>query len=160
MRLLTRKATDITDRLPVIAAAMAQIPADTLVLDGELVALDPAGLPTFATLQPGRRRRDLVTYVFDVMHHDGTDLRLLSLIERRAVLEHVVAEAHPAIRLSVAFDDGTALMLEATRLSLEGVVSKRRAGLYRSGSRSGWVKCKTAAWAKANRGRWEQMRER
>ena len=58
------------------------------------------------------------------------------------------------LRLSDGFDDGVKLLAAAERMRLEGVVSKRRDGAYRSGPGSGWIKVKTQAWREANGERW------
>jgi hypothetical protein len=54
------------------------------------------------------------------------------------------------IRFSGAFPDADALLAECARLGLEGIVAKRKVSPYRSGTRSGWIKVKTAEWRAVN----------
>ena len=59
------------------------------------------------------------------------------------------------VRYSESFEDGQALLEAATKLGLEGVVSKKRGSAYRSGRRHEWVKIKSTEWRDANRERWK-----
>ena len=100
------------------------------------------------------RHHELAVFAFDLMHHDGEDLRPTPLIERRLKLTELVLRSdvhclHPV----QAFDDGAKLLEAAERHGLEGIVSKRQASPYRSGPSSDWVKTKTATWRAANRER-------
>src|SRR5262245_18221499 len=86
---------------------------------------------------------------FDLLLHDGRDMRKLPLVECKDILiVLVMGPATPRLRLS----DGVKLLAAAKRTALEGVVSKRRDAAYRSGPRCGWVKTKTKAWREANKG--------
>jgi bifunctional non-homologous end joining protein LigD len=58
------------------------------------------------------------------------------------------------LRFSESFDDGIELLKAANRMKLEGIVSKRRDGPYRSGKQCDWVKVKCVTWREANRERW------
>ena len=90
VRLLTRKGLDWTSKFPNVAAAVAELPARTALIDGEVVILDAGGVSSFsglqAALKAGERDRFLY-YVFDLLHLDGRDLTGLPLIERKAELE-------------------------------------------------------------------------
>lgn len=146
-RLAGRTGRDVSDRFPEVAAARASQPGlpDGSVLDGEVVALDDAGVPSFARLAPRIQGAPAasasVTYVvFDLLRLGDTDLTALPYDERRARLADAVA---PGERLLVpeAFDDGNALLAATRERGLEGVVAKRRASPYRPGVRSDdWVK--------------------
>jgi bifunctional non-homologous end joining protein LigD len=82
-------------------------------------------------------------YAFDVLRIDGRDVTGLPLRERRELLEGVLIP-DGVVRLSVAFDDGAALLDQAVELGLEGVIAKRPASRYLPGRRSdSWVKVKT-----------------
>ena len=89
VRLLTRKGLDWTSKFPNVAAAVAELPARTALIDGEVVILDAGGVSSFsglqAALKAGERDRFLY-YVFDLLHLDGRDLTGLPLIERKAEL--------------------------------------------------------------------------
>ena len=111
------------------------------VLDGEVCALDEGGRPRFSLLQHGGGA--LAMYAFDLLRIDGRDVTGLPLRERRELLAGVLIPGD-VIRLSVAFDDGPALLEQAVQLGLEGVIAKRPASRYLVGRRSdSWVKVKT-----------------
>ena len=86
VRLLTRKGLDWAAKFAEIAAAVAKLPAETALLDGELVVEEKSGVSSFSALQgdlkAGRRDR-FVYYVFDLLHLDGADLTALPLTQRQ-----------------------------------------------------------------------------
>ena len=145
--LLTRSGLDWTDRFgTAVAAALARLPVDEAVIDGELVVEGGSGASDFSALQAdlseGRSDR-FVFYAFDLMHLDGRDLTGAALIDRKAALARVLADAPPVLRFSEHFDeDGDMILRHACRLSLEGVVSKLRDGKYRPGRGRDWIKSK------------------
>ena len=99
----------------------------SLVIDGELVACDADGLPDFYRLHFHRHDRGLRVWAFDLLHHDGRDLRELPLFERKARLEKLILAANVGwLHPSESFDDGIELLKAADRMKLEGIVSKRR----------------------------------
>ena len=129
------------------------------MIDAELVFPAGDGDPDFHAPAGGHRRPDrqheLAVFAFDLLHHDGEDLRPLPLIERRLQLTELVARSNVhCLHLVQGFDDGAKLLEAAERHGLEGIVSKRQASAYRSGPSRDWVKMKTAAWRAANRERW------
>jgi hypothetical protein len=80
---------DWTDRFPTIAAAVRGLPANELVIDGELISADASGRPDFSALQDDlkRGRHDrMVYYAFDLLHLDGFDTHAAPLIERKRVV--------------------------------------------------------------------------
>ena len=96
------------------------------MLDGEVCALDSDGHAKFGLLQRGTG--SLVIYLFDILELDGEDLTRPPA--RRAagpVLEQTLVPNDPVVRLSVAFDDGPALLDQVRALGMEGIVSKRAA---------------------------------
>ena len=101
VQLLTRAGLDWTDKYPsAIAAPSRTWNVKTAYIDGELCGVDEAGLPTFAHTQAatdGERNVQLVYYAFDLLHLDGWDVSALQLIERKALLEPLLANK-PAIR--------------------------------------------------------------
>ncbi len=148
MRIITRNGLDWTARLPALAKAVAAMAPERLMLDGELVALDKAGLSSFSRLQEafaGKRTGTLVYYVFDLLHRDGADLRPRPLSERRAALEEVlrdVPEDGP-LRYSEHLSSDTArVRKEACAVGLEGIVCKRLDAPYRPGRGADWLKVK------------------
>ncbi len=155
VELRSRRGLDATRRYPGIARALATQPAHTLVLDGEIVALDDRGVPSFELLQErlhlsgdeqvarAEARIPVIYYVFDLLYLDGLDLRAVPLDDRLETLARVLLPA-PAVRLVEELPaDGETAYHVATSLGLEGVMAKRRDSTYDSGRRShAWVKVK------------------
>lgn len=151
VRVVTRGGHDWTSRFPTIAHDAGELGVDTAILDGEAVVLDERGASDFGALQKalggrgGRRSAaHSILYAFDLLYLNGHDLRRLSLVERRELLEDVLAaHAHGAIRLSEEIEaDGTALLDQACAMQLEGIIAKRRDAAYRSGRGGEWQKIK------------------
>jgi len=95
-------------------------------------------------------------WAFDLLFHNGRDVRELPLVERKDLLMVLIMGAgDDRLRLSDGFDDGVELLAAAERIGLEGVVSKRRDAPYLSGAKCGWIKVKTQAWREANKNRWQ-----
>lgn len=144
--LFSRRGNNLSNNYPTITRAFSFLPDDTMV-DGELVVLDEQGRPTFSALQKSRFTPDaLHFYVFDLLVHQGRDLRKLPLVQRRELLEgHVLKGMRDPIRLSAVFDASPKRLIAAAKKSgLEGVIGKRADSRYESGERSGaWVKYKT-----------------
>jgi len=155
LHLQGRNFSDFTPRYPEVRELARELGARRLVLDGEVVAFDDEGRPSFERLQARmhlasdsavkRRMRDTpVTYViFDLLYLEGRSTMPLPYEDRREVLEALELEG-PAWRTpAYHHGEGTAL-LEATReLGIEGVVAKRLDSPYEPGRRtSGWIKVK------------------
>jgi bifunctional non-homologous end joining protein LigD len=142
VRLYSRRGHDLTASYPSVAAAVARIKARTAVLDGEVVAIDEEGRPSFQALQ---HRTSLplpvVYYAFDLLHRDGRDLRSQPLEGRKGELAEVIDESGVYIPDSLpgALDDVIAALHD---LRLEGIVAKRRHSVYRSARSDDWVKVK------------------
>ncbi|PWE31733.1 DNA ligase D [Pararhodobacter marinus] len=149
-QLLTRSGQDWTDRFgPALAKALGDLPVAQAVLDGEVVVETGAGASDFSALQAdlseGRSDR-FIYYAFDLLHLDGRNLRPLRLEDRKALLEPLLAEAAPNLRYSAHFDESGAMVLRhACRLSLEGVVSKKRGAPYTAKRSKSWLKSKCSA---------------
>jgi bifunctional non-homologous end joining protein LigD len=148
--LLTRTGLDWTGRFgAAVIEALAALPAETAILDGELVVDRADGVSDFSALQAdlsaGRDDR-FIYYAFDLLYLDGEDLRASKLTARKARLEKLLAGTDPArLRLSEGFEvEGEQMLRHACRLSLEGVVSKRKDAPYHSGRGKDWVKSKCA----------------
>ena len=86
MRLYSRNAIDLTARLSAIAAAAGRIRAESFTIDGEAVVLGPDGLSRFEELRRREAARTAVLYAFDLIEHDGRDLRDLPFLNRKAAL--------------------------------------------------------------------------
>ncbi len=144
--LLTRNGLDWTKRVPVLAEAIARLPADRAMVDGELVALDKDGRSSFAVLQDalsGEKTGALLFYAFDLLHQDGTDLRALPLKARKQALDTLLDAAGDPIRLSEHLTSELAkVRTEACKHGLEGIVCKRLDAPYRAGRGKDWLKLK------------------
>lgn len=141
LRLASRAGNDHTGRWPALAGLARALPPGTVV-DGELVAMDAGGRPSFGVLMgsEGGRRTPVTLLVFDLLTLDGRDVRDLPWTSRRELLEGLELTGS-AWRTPDVFDDGVDLLAVTETGGLEGVVAKRRASPYRSGIRSpDWVK--------------------
>jgi bifunctional non-homologous end joining protein LigD len=140
----SRNDKDLTKAYPSIVAAGHKLHTDSLVLDGEVVALDASGRPSFQALQhrSAHPKHVIVYYAFDLLHLDGKDLTSLPLADRRAKLEPIVTGG--GILLSETLEGSARDLIEAVRsLGLEGIVAKRRDSRYVPGERSAsWLKLK------------------
>jgi bifunctional non-homologous end joining protein LigD len=154
-RALTRNDREVSRTYPELADLAASLGARQVVLDGELVAFDDEGRPSFGRLQQRMHvtgvaqvkqlvRRVPVTYLaFDLLHLDGRSLLTEPYDRRRELLVSLGLEG-PRWLVPVAFSGrGNDALATSRRLGLEGVVAKRRAGRYEPGRRSrSWVKIK------------------
>jgi bifunctional non-homologous end joining protein LigD len=152
VQLLYRSGRDATVLYPEVVKAIAALPHDPVLLDGEVVVLDGEGRPSFQGLQ-GRAllsrasdvaraslERPATFFAFDLLALDGFDLRPLPLSERKALLARVVPRAG-AVRLADHIEErGEDLFREARARGLEGVVGKRADSPYRSGRSAAWQK--------------------
>jgi bifunctional non-homologous end joining protein LigD len=146
-KLLTRRGHDWTHRMSAIAEVLAEIPANNLVVDGELIVPGAKGRGDFSALEAalgeGRQSHLMLFYLFDVMHLDGFDLRAAPLVDRKRVLAGLLERIKPPIIYSEHMEvDGSVMFQHACKLNLEGVVSKLRDAPYRSGRGETWVKVK------------------
>ena len=144
-QLLTRTGIDWTDKYPSVVAALAQVRAKTAYLDGELCGVGDDGLPSFSQTQAasdGERGVRLVYYAFDLLHLDGRDTAILPLIERKALLEPLVADAAGVQFNAHETGDGEIVRQHACKLGFEGVVSKTIDAPYAPGNRGLWRKSK------------------
>jgi bifunctional non-homologous end joining protein LigD len=150
-----RNGSDFTPRYPEVRELARLLGARRVILDGEVVALDDQGRPSFERLQARmhlasdsavrRRMRDIpATYViFDLLYLDGHSTLSLSYEERRELLEQLGLEG-PAWRTPAYHRGEGGALLEATReLGIEGVVAKKLDCPYTPGARaSHWIKVK------------------
>ncbi|MEN2742474.1 ATP-dependent DNA ligase [Microbacterium sp. X-17] len=155
LRLYARSGTDVTARYPELSGLDAGLGPDPAVIDGEIVALDGRGRPSFPRLQnrmhltkpreieAERGRTPVRYYLYDLLSVDGEDAAARPLRERRELLERLAAGAIDAIDVPPVFRDVDAALAAADRFGLEGVVVKNPASRYRRGIRSDdWLKVK------------------
>ncbi|MBS1165133.1 MAG: ATP-dependent ligase [Proteobacteria bacterium] len=150
VKLLTRSGLDWTKKFGKgVLSALQELPLGSAIIDGELVVETASGATDFSALQAdlsADRTDRFVFYVFDLTYLDGYDLRSLPLIERKNLLEKLVPQGNGIVRFSGHLDESGAMVLQhACRLSLEGIVSKRRDAPYRPGRGKTWVKSKCSA---------------
>jgi bifunctional non-homologous end joining protein LigD len=153
-RLTSRTGRDATGQFPELAEMHRQLAARNAVVDGEVVALDADGRPSFARMQDRFHRsaeelartagRVPIQFIaFDLLWLDGVSLLDLPLAERRARLAEVFVETRRMRLSQVVEEAGIAFFDEIEKLGLEGVVGKRLASPYRPGQRSpDWRKVK------------------
>ena len=140
--LFCRNRKQFNGRFPTVAAAFARLPDETII-DGEIVAIDESGRPSFSRLQNFSANADAITfYAFDMPMWNGEDLRMQPLDKRRELLRTKAMPKLPVIHFSDSFAAEAEKMISAVRSQgLEGIVAKRRDSLHEPGRRNGcWVK--------------------
>lgn len=149
VKLLTRTGLDWTERFGErIGNALAALPCEAALIDGEVVALGENGISSFSALQAAlseEKTANLVFFAFDLLHLDGENLQREPLLARKERLEELLQAAGPEtpLRYSEHFiEPGQTMLRHACRMGLEGVISKRAEAPYRSGRGRDWVKSK------------------
>lgn len=157
IRLISRNGLDVTRRYPELRALGEALGARPAVLDGEIVALDARGRPSFQRLQTRmhaegdaaihRRARETPVFymIFDVLYLDGRALIVLPYRERRARLDALALAGNAWQTPTYHAGAGRALLEASREQGLEGVIAKRLDAPYEPGRRSGaWIKVKNA----------------
>lgn len=155
VRLASRAGNDVTRGYPAVTTALAAQPAHSLILDGEIVAFDDRGRPSFEQLQQrmhlanesdvatAEREIPVVYYVFDVLHVDGWDVRSAPLWQRRALLERVLLPMSNLQQVATIALPAQEAFVTALELGFEGIIAKRDDSRYLAGKRSdSWRKRK------------------
>jgi bifunctional non-homologous end joining protein LigD len=128
--LVTRNGHNWTSRMATLATALGELPANHLILEGEVIVPNGKGASDFDALEiamgPRGRSADMLFYVFDVFHLDGFDLRAAPLIDRKRVLKELLAGVAPPILYSDHMEANAQKTFEhACEMGLEGIISKR-----------------------------------
>ena len=152
--LRSRRGLELAETFPVVSAAIAEQGVD-MILDGELVAFDESGKPSFNALQnrfqlkterdiaAAEKKTPVVFYAFDLLHFAGVDLRKAPYADRRRYLAQCLLPT-PVVQLVHAAEDGVELYKAALASGFEGVIGKRKQSKYEAGRRSSsWVKVKS-----------------
>jgi bifunctional non-homologous end joining protein LigD len=140
VQLRSRRGLELATDFPRIAAELEKQAVNAMVLDGEIVAFDANGKPSFNAMQ--NRSQQAVFYCFDLLNFEGIDVRKLTYADRRRHLAQCLLPS-ALIQLVHAAEDGVALHQAAMASGLEGVIGKRKDSRYESGKRSGaWLKVK------------------
>jgi bifunctional non-homologous end joining protein LigD len=154
VRLSSRRGNELAGAFPRLVAELRAQDVNGMILDGELVAFDADGKPSFNAMQnrvhlkseadiaAADRRSPVVFYCFDLLYFAGIDLRRTPYRDRRRYLAQCLLPS-PLVQLVHAQDDGIALHEAALASGLEGVIGKRKDSRYESGRRSkAWLKIK------------------
>ena len=146
VQLRSRNDNDFSTRYVRLTKALGAMPDET-VIDGEIVALDKDGKPSFNALQNyGSSSGPMLYYVFDLLILSGRDVMGETLDARRALLEkYVLAKLDEPIRYSPELQATLPDLIRSVKAQgLEGIVGKRRSSKYEPGLRSGaWQKMRT-----------------
>ncbi|MFO1162943.1 MAG: DNA ligase D [Reyranellaceae bacterium] len=147
--LFSRQGLDWTERFPALAHALADLPVKVAIIDGEAVVHTEAGIASFTALVDALKsgRGDVAFYAFDLLYLDGFDLRDCPLDERKAALAQIMAADGNNARLHYSDHiegDGNAVFRHASRLGLEGIISKMASSPYKSGRVKTWLKLKSS----------------
>jgi bifunctional non-homologous end joining protein LigD len=150
------RGNEIAHRFPELEDLQGACAGLDVVLDGEIVALDESGLPSFGRLQGRmhldrphdieRKRRDIpiVFVAFDLLHLDGNDTAALAYDDRTDLLAQVLQPGDSWQVATIHHDDGAGLLAAVGERAMEGIMAKRRSSSYLPGRRSGdWVKVKS-----------------
>ncbi len=166
-RVVNRSGTDVTSRYPELRGLGGALGSTDAVLDGEIVALDESGRPSFQRLQrrmhlaseaavrSGAREVPATYVAFDLLYLDGRSTIERPYAERRALLEGLELAGPSWQTPAHHLGDGAALLEASARQGLEGVVAKRLDAPYEPGGRSGaWLKVKNHRSASLVVGGW------
>ena len=170
VRLRSRRGHDLGDTFPRIVEELQKQAAGTMILDGEIVAFEADGRPSFHAMQNRAQAKTpaevavaeqaapAVYYAFDLLHFAGVDLRKSPYRDRRRYLSQCLLPT-PRVLLVHASEDGLALNEASLASGFEGVVGKRRDSLYEAGRRSSsWLKIKPTQTADFVIGGWTRGR--
>jgi bifunctional non-homologous end joining protein LigD len=154
VRLVSRTQNDLTAQFPELGRLAEFVKVQRAILDGEIVALDEEGRPSFSLMQqrtgfqPGKRRLPgkegvrVVYYAFDLLYVDGFDLRRVALEQRKQLLQERII-AGDIIHFSDHYPEkGLDLFEAAKQRGLEGIVAKKRTGTYEEKRSRDWLKIK------------------
>jgi bifunctional non-homologous end joining protein LigD len=176
LRIESRNQNDLTHQFPELRALAELLGSRTVVLDGELVAFDEKGLPSFGRMQQrmhlseqaARKRAEQVAVVyviFDVLYLDGRSTIRLPYRERRALLDELNLAGRSWGTPESQAGGGRRLLAATAERGLEGIIAKRLDSRYEPGGRSGaWLKLKNSRRQELVIGGWlpgkRQRRER
>jgi bifunctional non-homologous end joining protein LigD len=154
VRMVSRRGNSMDANFPEIAAALRQtMKAETAIVDGEIVAFDENGVPSFQLLQnhmgfrrsaalKGEKPQALNFFAFDLLYFDGYDLRKAALIDRRQLLSSIILPSE-TVKYSEHFVGRGKELLDAVRQQgLEGIIAKQAQSKYEPKRSSCWVKIK------------------
>jgi bifunctional non-homologous end joining protein LigD len=154
VELYGRSGQDTTTRYPEVVRALRALPVESFVIDGEIVALDDAGRPSFQRLQPRMAltdpreaermavQRPAIGVFFDCLMLDDRDLRKLPLVDRKECLRLLVPSLGAVRYGDHVMEEGEAFFELASEQRLEGMVAKRARSVYSGARTRDWIKIK------------------
>ena len=143
MCLQSRSGRDVTHEYPQLRQVVNALFDHHVLLDGEVVALDESGVPSFGEMQNRARATRIEYWAFDVLELDGRSLVRAKYRDRRRILEALAGDRDELIVKDLLTGDGAEALEESRRRGWEGVVAKRWDSTYQPGRRSqSWVKDK------------------
>ena len=156
VRLMSRTQNDLTAQFPELSSLPQFVKSQRAILDGEIVALDEEGGPSFSLMQqrtgfrsgkrrlPRREGVPVIYYAFDLLYLDGFDLRRVALEQRKQLLqERIEAGKGEVVHYSDHYaEKGLDLFEAAKQRGLEGILAKKRSGIYEEKRSRDWLKIK------------------
>jgi DNA ligase D-like protein (predicted ligase)/DNA ligase D-like protein (predicted polymerase)/DNA ligase D-like protein (predicted 3'-phosphoesterase) len=156
LNLRSRRGRDVTDEYPQFEALAADLADHHVILDGEAVAPDESGVPSFSEMQNRARSTRVEYWAFDILHLDGRSLLRATYADRRRLLE-ALASSGGLIVPDQLPGDGPEALEHARKHRWEGVVAKKRDSTYQPGRRSSsWIKDKIWNTQEVVIGGWRQ----
>ncbi|MGH3677549.1 MAG: ATP-dependent DNA ligase [Mycobacterium sp.] len=156
LSLRSRRGRDVTHEYPQFEALAADLADHHVILDGEAVALDESGVPSFGEMQNRAQSTRVEYWAFDILHLDGRSLLRAKYSDRRRLLE-ALAEGGGLIVPELLPGDGPEALEHARKHRWEGVVAKKRNSTYQPGRRSSsWIKDKIWNTQEVVIGGWRQ----
>lgn len=141
LRLQSSNSLDVTAKYPELSKFAAAVNADSAIIDGELVALDAEGRPSFSMMQ--QHLTQVAFYAFDVLQINEVETIALPYERRRELLAALIEPGANWMVPKHRVGDGAALLAATAEQGLEGVMAKRLGSLYLPGKRSpNWRKVK------------------
>lgn len=141
MRLYSKNGKDFTRKFPQVTAALKPALQPGTALDGELVAFDKTGRPSFAVMQDANAETNVVFFVFDILQSHGKDTKQLPLRERLALLQSAFVPSDLIQHCEHFIGPAEQFLAAVRNIGGEGIIAKRLSSLYESGRRSGsWTK--------------------
>jgi bifunctional non-homologous end joining protein LigD len=146
VRIYTRNGHDWTEQFKVLLPPLKALTKGSVLLDGEIVAIDKAGRTNFSMLKTGIAAGiPLKFYAFDILEKDGEDLTRLPLVERKAVLEGLIGQRDGSDSLQYSHhvvDNGQAVFDAMAAGGHEGMIAKKADARYVGDRTTGWRKIK------------------
>ncbi len=146
VRLISRTANDWTIHFPNIVDEIKKLGKEDVIFDGEIILLDDNRRSDFQLLQNSIKSKQIVPFtyfIFDLLYYDKHDLRRLSLLERKSILEQLLPSDGTCLHYSShIFGDGATVFEKACEQGFEGIISKQSEGNYLGKRTKTWLKVK------------------